>query len=196
MDNKTRELDYEESANEYWRWVLAAEDLLIAANILEKKYKNALQSIRSTQVDKMPLETQVLAPMIYIKAKSLELFLKALYIKQGKRVTKNGIFTYKLHNLVRLCQNTGISLGNAQKKLLEKMTGCITFWGTYPVPLECSEWRPDTDGIVGLQPIYSWGLSDDTTFEEVLKQIRHLVDLKNDRNLPWSQTLIKKDPDS
>jgi len=188
MYDNARKIDYENSANEYWRWVLAAEDLLIAANILEEKYKNALTSIIYTQAGKMPLESQILAQTIYFKAKSLELFIKGLYIKQGKQVTKNGKFTCKSHDLLKLCQDTCIAVNPAQKISLKKMTDCIIFWGTYPVTLDYRKWRLDNEGIVGIQPVFLWSQTDDNSFKEILKQVRNLVDLKNDKNLPWSTT--------
>ena len=94
MNDLDRKADYEKSANEYWRWRDVAISLGIAADILEGKYKAVLQAIQKKERGKMPKEFDVLAPMIYLKAKCLELYIKALCIKNGvKPVTKDGKLT-------------------------------------------------------------------------------------------------------
>lgn len=186
MDDNSRMNDYETSANQYWRWVLGAESLLISASILEEKYRRAQEKKKDHRLKKMPLELEVLAPMIYLKAKSLELLLKALYIKQGNKVTHEGKFVYKTHNLLKLIQNTGISVDETQVKLFKRMSDCITFWGTYPIPLSFDKWRPDTEHSQGV--IYFWGPDDDKKYFTFLEGIRSQVNINEDPDLPWSKT--------
>ena len=186
MNNKARLKDYEKSANEYWRWVQTGNDMLIAALFLSNHYSGAIQELSEQKLAKFPLGYQVHAPMLYLKAKALENYLKALYIKQGKKVTNgNGKFTYKTHNLIKLSKNVGLDLNNSQTALLTKLSNTITFWGTYPIPVNYVDWRPNVEGIKGIQPIYTWGESDNTIFEKLLEKIVSTVDVTKDKNLPW-----------
>jgi len=188
MDPIARKEDFEKSAHEYWRWTLSAEDLLITANILEEKYTAAVESIKHHKGGKLPLEFQVLAPMIYFKAKSLELFLKAIYIKEGNKVIKNGKFIYVTHDLNLLSKNVKLVFSAEEEKLLNKLSTCIIYWGTYPVPVNERDWRPDTEGITGIQPIYSWSGNDDKNYLSVLRVVREKSALPEDKNIPTAFT--------
>lgn len=171
MDENKRLQDYEESANDHTRWTRAANDLLIAANILEKNYKKAQAIMQNGGSGKVPPAAEVLAPMSYLKAKALELLLKALYIKQGNKVTEDGVFTYGSHDLVKLAQNVRLPADDISKKLLVRLTDCITYWGTYPIPLNVKKWRPQTDFVQGYQPLYYWGETDDIQFSRLLDEV-------------------------
>lgn len=174
MDDLTRKSDYKKSANEFWRWKDAGDNLYISAIILEQHYQDAMGEVKKAT---LPLAGQILSQIIYLKAESLELYLKALFIKQGNLATKNGELTKSLdsHNLSRLCELTNTPFNNHQKVLLNKLTDAISHWGRYPVPKEWTKWRPTIKEIVGIQPIYTWLDRDDEVLENLLLKIKSLL---------------------
>ena len=178
MDDIARKKDYEESANEYWRWKDAGDNLLIAANILEGNYKKSIEEANKTVKGKLPLSAQILSQWIYFKAKSLELYLKALYIKQGAFATdcKGNLSKILItHNLFTLGNKTKIALSEEQISLLNKLTDAVKYWGTYPIPLFYKKWRPDVDGITGIQPIFIWSQHENKILEEIIFEIRQTL---------------------
>ncbi len=175
MDASARKIDYEESANEYWRWKDAGDNLLIAANILEANYNKSIEEVKKTVRGKLPLSVQILSQWIYFKAKSLELYTKALYIKQGNFATDGKGSLNKIlitHDLFTLGQKTKIVLSKKRILLLNKLTDAVKYWGTYPVPLSYKKWRPNMDEITGIQPIFSWSQHENKTLEAIIFEIR------------------------
>lgn len=177
MDEKTRRADYEKSANEYWRWKDAGNNLLIAADILETNYKKSMEDVRKTKSGKLPLAAQIQSQFVYFKAKSLELYLKALYIKQGNTAMEKGklISSITNHKLLKLCIAIKLPLDNERQLLLNKLTDSIEYWGTYPVPLSHTKWRPNMKGFSGIQPIYSWSENENQNLNILLNKVIKLL---------------------
>ena len=140
MNEQERKADYEQSANASWRWVLGGEDLLISARVLQKEYESSFQAMMLKPEGKLPTGQHVLAPMIYLKGKCIELFLKANYLKlkNGAKVTDgNGSLSnkFKNHQLIPLYEEI-FGMANAEeKKFLKKLSDAMLSWGTYPVPI-------------------------------------------------------------
>lgn len=178
MDDPTRKKDFEKSANEYFRWVFNANSFLNVSIILEDKFKS----------ENTHLKDELLSQLIYFKACSLELYLKALYIKQGNKVTENGKFIFDIHNLVKICILTKIPIDNIQRELLHKLTDFITTWGRYPVPLYYKKWRYEIKEKPGTPPIYTWDENENRFLINFILKIKSLTDLSKDNNLPWSKT--------
>lgn len=179
MDDEFRKRDYETSAKEFWRWRDAGDDLLIASKILEESYEKAMEEVRKSEPGKFPLSAQVLPQFIYFKAKSLELYLKSLYIKQGNEPTENGKLTSELksHNLLELCNKTNFQ-HEKSVSLLNKLTNAIVYWGTYPIPLSWEYWRPNQKliDITGIQPLYIWAENENQKVNLLLDRLRKLLD--------------------
>lgn len=174
MDDSKRKADYKKSANEYWRWKDAGNNLLIAANILQDNYNRGQKKIKKAKQGLLPLSMYVLSQIIYFKAKSLELYLKALYIKRGNPATDNNgnlVSFLNSHKLLDLSQATGELLDEEHKLLLVKLTEAIIYWGTYPVPLNHRYWRPNVAGVSGIMPIYTWNGNENQNLDIILTQV-------------------------
>lgn len=188
MNDDERKIDYEKSANDYKRWLYVAEDLCLAANYLEKVHEEGIQELNKLnngsdievleKISKISAGSSIFAPMQYVRAKSLEVYFKALHLKRGNKITdgKGSLLNiYKQHGLYRLCCEY-VVVSKDEKVLLDKFTEAMIFWGTYPVPTNYSKWRRDVDGVTGLQPIYTWHIQDDIIYKGLIDKIKIILD--------------------
>ena len=180
MNNKERKTDYERSANEIWRWIIAGNGLLEAANYLQKAhdrgYKKMMKGIKDGTLPekRLPSNFGFDQQVHYLQGKCLEVYLKAARIKYGEKLTDgNGNLEKmsKTHKLNNLCDNINFKRSKSEKETLDKLTDAVEFWGTYPVPINYLKWRPDSPGITGIQPIYSWREIDNKNFSNILLEI-------------------------
>lgn len=177
MNDEERKKDFEKCANEYERWKKQGNILRTAAVVLENCYNQ--------NKNKKNFESEILTPLIYLKAKSLELYLKALYIKQGNPVTKDGILTFggksKTHDLLSLMELVGLGYNEEQKIKLLKLTNAIEFWGTYPVPLNSNNWKK---GFEEKELVYEWNIRDNQCLDTFLVLLEeHLYEDGSDNNM-------------
>ncbi|HEX8947147.1 MAG TPA: hypothetical protein VF829_02965 [Candidatus Paceibacterota bacterium] len=176
MDDQQRKSDFEQSAHDSWRWILEGEKLSQAANYLHKEYTDALEAIKKKSVESWPPGAEMLAPMIFIRAISLENLVKALYIKYGNSVTDgNGKLDFNKHDLLWFYRYLDITLSRNQENTLEKLSQAIYSWGRYPVPKSYKQWRQDVPGITGMQPIFTWSEENSVAYSEVLEKTRELL---------------------
>ncbi|MEK7649986.1 MAG: hypothetical protein AAB367_03475 [Patescibacteria group bacterium] len=178
MENQERLQDYELSANQWQRWLFSAESVLKASYFLQKIHDEAFEKIKSagpgggTAPHGFGLDQQ----SRYFKGKSLELYLKCLFIKSGKLITNGrGTLTLKTHNLVDLASKVSFKLSLEETNTLNKLSDAVTFWGTYPVPLKHKKWRQNVPGMGGIQPVYVWSEADENNFSAVLERVQRLV---------------------
>lgn len=183
MNDEERKIDYKRAANELWRWELAGKDLFRAATYLKKinraKSKNLIKNQKNGNLPQnhLPCDFGVDEQEHYLQGKCLEVYIKSAYIKCKKLMTetdKKGKLKLKwvTHKLNVLCDNINFQRNEAEKETLDRLTRAIEFWGTYPIPSKCSEWRPDFNDKTGIQPVYVWSKIDDKNFTKVLKRIK------------------------
>lgn len=177
MNDEDRKKDFEKCASEYERWKKQGNILRAAAVVLENCYNN--------NKDKNNFESEILPPLIYLKAKSLELYLKALYIKNGNPVVNDGNLTFgginKTHNLLSLMELVGLGYDEEQKLKLLKLTNAIEFWGTYPVPLNWNNWKRDLEDT---ELVYEWNIRDNQCLDIFLSVLEeHLYENESDNNM-------------
>jgi len=110
MNEDERKSDYEKSANEDWRWIVAAHDLAKAAAYLDKLHQNAVEKMygeSGTVPEGFGMDRQA----CYFKGKCLELYLKALYIRNGNPITDG-------HGVLDKLGNRSIHFGIAKNEQL------------------------------------------------------------------------------
>lgn len=121
----------------------------------------------------LPSGAELLAPMIFMRAISLENLIKALYIKRGNSVTDgNGSLSFKHHALSWFYKELKINLGPIEDQTLKKLSEAIYSWGRYPVPKSYKYWRMDSPGVTGIPPIFIWSDEDEKTCRKLLRKIR------------------------
>lgn len=188
MNDNQRKKDYEISANEFWRWILAGEKMLQASEILSVEYAEGIKLMREQKCGKAPLGMEMLEPILYLRAISLELFLKGLYVKSDKPCTgSTGHLApaLKTHNLSCLYKKVFSSLSKERKDVLDKLTDAIHFWGRYPIPRTHKGWRKNIEGYTGLQPLYTWSDIDDKLCSQMIDEIsREMASLSKGQQPP------------
>jgi hypothetical protein len=165
--------DYESYGNDYMNWVIKAEDLLIASQILEQEYMAARKRMEQQKSGVVPNEYRCLESMIYLRVLSLELYLKALILKNGEKLVVGGKFVgNKKHSLQDEAKAAGVSLKPDEQELVSKLTTVMQFWGRYPIPLYSHNWRKKVPGITITQPIYVWSDHELHVCNQILEQVR------------------------
>jgi hypothetical protein len=145
--------DYEKSAHKPWRLQSAAEDLFEAADHLSKFHGNAMRDIHEKKEGAVavpvPPGFNIDSQAHYLQGKCIELYLKCLLVILDARMTENGKLLKEMqrHALISLCEKAGFNISVSEKGTLEKLTGAITFWGTYPIPTHFKKWRPKVKGM-------------------------------------------------
>jgi len=176
--------DYEKQGNDYGNWVRKADDLIFSSRVLEKQYFNASNKMKKEKSGVVPNGFRCDSSMFLLRAAATELYLKALYLRQGGKLCENNRYKgYKGHDLGKLAEEIiKIKINKSEKDILEKLSSSLTFWGKYPIPLSSSDWRKKVKGIEGIQPIFCWGKTDLEVLDKFLERIKFKInqDLKKD----------------
>ena len=162
-------------------WMAHASYLRMAADILYKKYEDAINYFKENgcgfeygkNLGSFPHELfqknfeiitehqtnlDLMKPYLLLQGFAIELAIKSILISldpnYAERVKKDG------HKLVKLFEESNIDLDNIQINLLERLADCIFCAGRYPYPLEGNElqYKPLPNGK------FSWpgyGLEND-----------------------------------
>jgi hypothetical protein len=113
------------NGNDLRHWRHNAEALVYAANILKQHSDQR--------------ETVIWSELLLL-GYALEAFLKALLLKRGRLLYKNGKFKgRKDHDLVKMANEIGYLLTRPQQNLMQELTKVVKWAGRYPVHLRGPE---------------------------------------------------------
>jgi len=161
--------------NDYGLWLSTASDLIIASAVLEESYNSAFEDSEKPNAGDMVSETlAVLNSRLMLCAFSIECSLKALWLKQGKILAKEGKYVGpKYHDLERLADELGIKdkFSTGEIHVLRVLTWFI-FKGRYPISSNSKE----------EQKLYGWGIPDDDENRiSILRKIGTEIDNLNNK---------------
>lgn len=166
-------MDYKSHGNDYFWWIDKAEELLISSMILEEAYRSGMAKVKNSESGVLPNECRTLPIVIYLRALSIELYLKATILKSGKELVSDERFIGNAtHNLLAMAQEANINLNSSESALLSKLTDTINFWGSYPIPKTKGSWRRKVEGVEGLQSIWTWSEEELKVCDALLHRLR------------------------
>lgn len=130
--------NFDQAGNDPSMWAFYAENLLFAADVLEREYKRA-ESLMAAQgpLVKMPESARVFGPMLLLRAAAVECLLKAIGLKRGSFVlAKEGSFQkvkgIPPHDLLALTSVVGEQLSARESGVLRR----LSLWlmaGRFPI---------------------------------------------------------------
>jgi hypothetical protein len=102
---------------------------------------------------------------IMLTAFGIECLIKAIWIKQGNQLARNGkyipITKNEKHQLVELCGAIGFKLSERETDALERMSDIAGSIGRYPISRRARQNKS-----------LSWGSQDDDIIENVIVKLR------------------------
>lgn len=193
LESKEKYLDFLFEGRKFPKpWMVHASYLRMAADILYKKYEDAIKYFKENgcgfeygkNLGSFPHEIfqknfeiitehqtnlDLMKPYLLLQGFAIELAIKSVLISldhnYAGKVKKDG------HKLVKLFEKSNITLDNVQLNLLDRLTDCIVWAGRYPYPLARNElqYKPLPNDKFSL-PGYC--LENDS---EVIESIWHLL---------------------
>jgi len=129
-------------ASEQIAWILTADELLRAFELLAHQMEEDLRRLREDQARSFP---KIYGPMLMLGALAIENLLKALRIPHVNPLfDKRGAFILDTHDVLQLAEDAGMSLSEDEQMLLERLEQFLTWAGRYPIPLFSEALRPRT----------------------------------------------------
>lgn len=156
-------------------WELSADHLLSASRILKKHRDNFNPS--SLKVgEEIPDEGKILASELMLKGYAVECLLKAVWVKKGNLLAKDGKYIRIKgcgnHDLIQIAKVVSLEFEDKQIDILKRLSIYITSAGRYPISVDWNNVKIQRlfDGGKGI-PTY-WRIpTDDKLFEDIISII-------------------------
>lgn len=175
MSTKKQIEDYDRSGNMPEAWYIKGEKLLIAIGILFNNYSK----VKLAKLHKrgFPKSGKILPIIQMLRGMCLECFLKALWLKKGNCLVKNGKYIgikgvndHYLHDLAKKLWD----IDAEGKDLLKRLSLYIQI-GRYPISKNYDLTKIQRLYMGGKgPPTYSLTPKDHTVFKRILKKIDNL----------------------
>lgn len=124
---------------------------------------------------KAPIELLTLWTELMLAAFGVECLIKAMWVKQGNPLARNGKYVPMLknerHQLVSLCHVAGIVLDPCEADVLERISIIAHTIGRYPIPRRAHETRPREFSRQTGSPL-SWSSNDDYVIENFVVRLQ------------------------
>ena len=170
---------YDRKANQPLTWRLAGDNLLVAAEVLFRAYRDALSKPIGVG-GSVPKGWRLLSPILLLRAAALEALLKGRAVRRGHRFVVQGSFcpipkAGKGHDLVQLADATAFRLNQDERDMLSRLSPQLEL-ARYPVG---KFWqtglkkdpRPGVGHVLGAYYVSS----DEAVFARLVKRLRRAV---------------------
>lgn len=125
-------------------WLLKADSLIDAFEVLVAD---------DERMEEQNLPGRRISSVAYMLAGfAVENLLKGKLITTTPHLDDNGKFILGSHYLVELSENAGYQLGEAERRLLERMQEFSIWAGRYPMPISSTAMQPRTTPEGGFAP--------------------------------------------
>ena len=146
--------------NDQQNWTANAETLFEGSKVLKRERERSFQSGQAS------IYSFSVWIEIMLTAFGMECLIKAIWIKQGNRLARDGkyipIIKDERHQLVKLCEAVGFALNQREADVLERMCDIATSIGRYPIPRRAGQ----SEGVC------SWSSEDDDIIENLVVKLR------------------------
>jgi hypothetical protein len=168
----TADIQYERVGNFPRAWQMCADQLLLASRILQKEAA-ADESVSS-------LSTQVAPVGLMLRGMAVECLLKALWIKNGNKLTVNGRFLgiprTGSHDLNQIAAEVGVKRNALEVDVLRRLTHFIEYGGRYPVPKRVEAMKLTESPLGGKSIATTWTTpSDNLVFDGVVSELERAL---------------------
>jgi hypothetical protein len=154
-DKSNRE-QFDRTANDFEQWLLRAEDLHTASDVLREKFAPLEFDVENDLAGAVRNLKYVglIFPSAMLQGFAIEAFLKAYWLVQGNSLAKDGHYsipssTRDNHNLSAIADGFGFSLSTDEREVLSRLSLLVSSYGRYPITRrwEDNPLKPDKRGI-------------------------------------------------
>ena len=179
--------NYDTVGNMHGAWGSHASCLLEAAKILKTAFDAAyLIADKAGPGEALPAALYVHPTEIMLRGFALECFFKALWLKRGNKLAKDGKFLgisgVGSHELVQLADRLEFKCTGKERDMLGRLSIFVLSIGRYPIPTEWSRNRIRRLHDGGFGPPTYWGSpADDAAFDRLVRKIETELDTRRGR---------------
>jgi hypothetical protein len=159
---------YDETANDPIAWLDAANENLIAADVID-------EAMAAAQKRQGPIEhaMRLTWKSRMLRAYAVECLLKAIYVKNGNKLGDGGELDKGAfptnHNLVSMWRRVCLpSLTPERQSLLMKLSHISTSLGRYPIAMRYDKPKPD----VANNSQMAWTTSEDQALATIMAELK------------------------
>lgn len=139
-----QEIDFSNRLTDASLWIMKADELIAAANVLEaevKKYWSEIQLDEHNQPVNTSGRKDVQGAYSLLTAYALENYFKALLIYRNKKDLKGRLLTklpryLNQHDLIELASKSKFKLDISEKEILCRLSRSSIWAARYPIPVE------------------------------------------------------------
>jgi len=168
------------AGNFFASWRLAADDLLIASQVLKERAESFDRNSLAAG-DPIPPEGRLGAVELMLKGMAIECLLKALWLKLGNTLVKDGRYVGVRgaadHDLPQLASAAKLAINDLETDLLRRLSHFIRYGGRYPVPKDASELMLTRSPRGGAAAATVWSSpSDGKLFDALVSRLSSLLE--------------------
>ncbi len=172
MDDETKaalKQNYDAIANEPATWLIVADNLGLAANLLEPHFP--IDLTKETDHTRI-ISARVQGPILMLRGCGLECLFKALYVARGNKLGDGGRYVSpggKEHDLISLAQKAAFSMSASESALVAYL-GHFIMQGRYPM----AKRAPDAYVVLadGTRRSSAWSEQDERDYHAFRPRLR------------------------
>lgn len=176
MDDDTKAAlrqNYDSIANKPATWLIVADNLALAARLLEPHF--AIDLTKECDHDRIAVRARIHGPILMLRGCGLECLLKALYVAKGNKLGEGGRYISpggKEHDLISLAAKASLAMSPSEKALVGYL-GHYIMQGRYPMPKRA----PEAHVLLadGTRRSTVWGEADEPEYHAFRKRLRSEV---------------------
>lgn len=185
--------EFDRNANDPGSWIMRGLDLRYAAFVLRQKFDELTEGFgehlalrangqgSSQDSDEILRAGGLLLPCVMLQGYAVEVYLKALYISRGNRISENGRVNFNdfsganKHHLAKMAKCLEIALTPEETCVLEKLSDVIRGFGRYPTMMN-SQQAPLRDGQLGVWSRLDWRDTDQGILNGIFNRFERELD--------------------
>jgi hypothetical protein len=173
MDDETKEAlrqNYDAIANEPATWLIVADNLGLAANLLEPHFP--IDLTKETDYTRIAIRARVQGPVLMLRGCGLECLLKALYVAKGNKLGEGGRYVSpggKEHDLISLAEKAAFSMSPSESAVAAYL-GHFIMQGRFPM----AKRAPEAYMVLadGSRRRTVWGEQDECDYHAFRRRLR------------------------
>lgn len=161
--------NFDQRGNSFKNWIITARELLASAIVLRRE-REKVEEPKVAGVSKAPMECLTFWVELMLCAFAIECLLKALWLKKGNQIAKDGVYckilTKENHDLVALCQKVAFPINSVEEKILTKLSELGRATGRYPISRNFTQMHDGTE---------QWSSVEDKIIEAFILRLEHEI---------------------
>ena len=175
--------NYDFIGNDHKMWRASADSLIVSGYILHEYHLNGLENDKSPTGKAMPTPNfmKVLCTSKMMYGFGIECLIKAVYTKEGNKITNIGKGTYKPmikkngHDLNKLSDEINFTRNDKEINLLARLTKIMISIGRYPIGTHYSVTDPGEKQNRHKNSIHWAEPEDNKTLSDIIEKLNKRI---------------------